>query len=1126
MEINNMAQLSSPGVSVSVIDESFYTPAAPGTTPLIIVATAQDKSNGAGTGTAAGTLQANAGQVYLLTSQKDLSDTFGTPVFKTDANNNPVHAGEQNEFGLQAAYSYLGVSNRAYVVRADVDLNELDASPDAPTGAPNSGTYWLDTANTAFGLFEWNSATEDVTGGQSFTVKYPVVITDSAKVTGQNAPKPSIGSIGEYAVVALPDVDLVKIWYKKALTDTAAGTWVEVGSSAWVKSRPTVVGTKTETILVGDTLVINGTTITGATTLDGLVADINAGADGNPDADNDSAVIPGVTAASVNGKLELYSTGAGAGFDGAPTGSISLSGTLVAKLGLYAVEGENTPVYLAPTLAIAPHYQVPTFKRTDNTTTAIGRPTGSVWVKTTNPNAGARWRVKRYNDATQAFVELTSPLYANNQAALAGIDAAGGGINLAVGTTYVKYNDAGNSPALANFKVYARSGVGATVVSTKTISTQFTAGAVSFTIAESLVGSSTLADPITVSFTANHTVADAVSMAEAINNPQAGQFVNISAEAVNGVVTITHKTGGDFLIANMSGFTNTVFPIDVTGSRITVDPTDSGNATKALASLWEPAIDYNADYTQGPDQPTTTTADGRLWYNSIVDEVDIMVHDGSGWVGYLNYIQNQGGGGTTDANGPIVSATKPTKQSDGSSPLANGDIWIDTSDVENYPTIYKFNYALQKWTLVDKADQSTESGILFRDARQGTSGGSATIAPAGTIQELLTSDFLDFDAPDPALYPKGMLLWNLRRSGFNVKRFVRDYIDVTADNARMAGEAMTAYYPHRWLSEAANEEDGSGTFGRKAQRKVVVQALQALVNSNQQIRDEESRVFNLIACPGYSELVGEMVSLNYDRGLTAFIVADTPARLTPDATTLSNWGNNQNGALEDNDKGLVSSDEYLGFFYPWGYTSDNIGNNIAVPPSHMILRTIALNDQVAYPWFAPAGTRRGGITNATAVGYITAEGEFQSVALNNGQRDTLASIKVNPITFITGTGLVNYGQYTRAKNASSLDRINVARLVIYLRRQFAQLAKPYVFEPNDKITRDEIKGAAESLLLELVGQRALYDYLVVCDESNNTPARIDRNELYLDVAIEPVKAVEFIYIPLRLKNTGEIAGLA
>jgi phage tail sheath protein FI len=180
---------------------------------------------------------------------------------------------------------------------------------------------------------------------------------------------------------------------------------------------------------------------------------------------------------------------------------------------------------------------------------------------------------------------------------------------------------------------------------------------------------------------------------------------------------------------------------------------------------------------------------------------------------------------------------------------------------------------------------------------------------------------------------------------------------------------------------------------------------------------------------------------------------------------------------------------------------------------------------VSNPWFAPAGTRRGGITNASSTGYINSEGEFVTVTLNEGQRDTLYSNAVNPITTIAGAGLVNYGQKTRARNASSLDRINVARLVVYLRSQLTLLAKPYIFEPNDKITRDEIKGAVESLLLELVGQRAIYDYLVVCDESNNTPNRIDRNELYVDVAIEPVKAIEFIYIPLRLKNTGEIAGL-
>jgi phage tail sheath protein FI len=80
-----------------------------------------------------------------------------------------------------------------------------------------------------------------------------------------------------------------------------------------------------------------------------------------------------------------------------------------------------------------------------------------------------------------------------------------------------------------------------------------------------------------------------------------------------------------------------------------------------------------------------------------------------------------------------------------------------------------------------------------------------------------------------------------------------------------------------------------------------------------------------------------------------------------------------------------------------------------------------------------------------------------------------------------------------------------------------------LFEPNDAQTRREIKASVESLMLELVGQRALYDFVVVCDSTNNTAARIDRSELYVDIAIEPVKAVEFIYIPLRIKNTGEIA---
>ena len=1068
-----MAQLSSPGVSVTVIDESFYTPAAPGTTPLIIVASEENKLNGAGTGTAPGTLKANAGKVYLLTSQRDLSDTFGTPKFITDANNNPVHAGEQNEYGLQAAYSYLGVSNRAYVVRADVNLGELSASTEMPAGDPADGTYWFNTGSTSFGVFEWNGAAATVNGGQTFVKKVPLVITDATK-TEDGAPKASVGAIGSYAIVSTTTLN--KLFFKNT-----TGVWVQVGTQEWISSWPTAAGTTSNpALLSSDTLVINGYAAAGATTLAGLVANIGLH-------------VAGVTAAVLNNKLALYTDGS--------IDSIEVSGTVCNKVGL----AEGT--YYAPKLNIDPHTKVPAFKATN----AQPRPTGSIWVKTTEPNAGASFRVSIYNEATGAWSRVLAPIYNNGHEALKGLDASGGGINLPQGALYVKTNDAEASDfAVADFKIYRRNGVGATTITSSQINSDtFDTGLNTFTMVESLKNNASLSSPITVTFIANGASDDADAMAGAIN---AAGFDSIvaSVNSLNQVV-ISHLQGGDFRLEDGGGSPLTFAGFIAGITNLYNSPAGDGDYS-LVASQWK-VLSYTAD----DNAPTALTADQAIWYNSNIEDVDMLVHDGDVWRGYRNVYPN------TDPLGPTVAFTAPTTQQ-GGAPLVTGDLWISTADLENYPLIYKFNGITKKWILVDNSDQSTEDGILFHDARWDTTGKTSE---AASIAELLTSDFVDFDCPDPALYPKGMLLWNLRRSGFNVKQFVYNYVDVQDTNPRYNNdESMEEYYPHRWISIAANQPDGAGTFGRKAQRAVVIQALAALINSNQQIRDEEGRIFNLLSCPGYPEVTQELIALNYDRGISAFVVADTPARLTPDATSLSNWGNNTIGALVTGDDGLTSSDEYLGFFYPWGYTTDNIGNNIAVPPSHMILRTIALSDNVSYPWFAPAGTRRGGITNASAVGYITSEGEFQSVALNTGQRDTLASIKVNPITFITGTGLVNYGQYTRARNASALDRINVARLIIYLRRQFNQLAKPYVFEPNDTITRNEIKQAAESLLLELVGQRALYDFLVVCDSSNNTPARIDRSELYLDVAIEPVKAAEFIYIPLRLKNTGEIKGLS
>lgn len=1143
--------LVSPGVEVKVVDESFYTPAEPGTLPCIFIATAGNKPNGAGTGTASGTLASNAGVPYLLTSQRDLVDTFGDPIFKTDNNNNPVHGSELNEYGLQTAYSFLGVANRAYVVRADLDLNQLEGEPFAPGSDPTDGTYWLDTASTLWGIQEWDGAAL-VNSGQNFTNQEPIVITDetltsntgSLSVNGYAGviPSKTVGAIGSYAVVATSTLN--RIFYRNT-----SGNWVLVGSAAWSKSWPvysgsnvfTVAGTQQASFTIAVFDGEYGPNVLSGTPSAAITVDQGETASDIALRINTTFVAGNITAAAVDGKLEIYSNGQFS--DDTAADYLIITQTPSADINPFEVFGitadtgnPNTATRYMPKLQISKHTNIPEYKAVDD----APRPTGSVWLKTTIPNLGAKINVKKWNNSTKLWESQDVNLYSSNAEALYEEDRSGGGLNLLTGQLYAMTDTGAGTKPTATIKLYRRNDIApTTIVGTKIIAGSMTAGARSFNMAST--DNSTMSFSAYTTVSANYTgqASDATELASAINDAGV-ENVSATVTAQNKVV-ISHALGGEIRFVDTdnvlteAGFT--AFVDENTGTpNLYYQAGTDGNLSplELQASLWK-VLNYSAQETEVKG----ATADGTLWYNSIVDEADILIHNGSEFVGFL-YDGASGQSATaspyynvdetvqTDPAGPIVSASVPLTQSDGTA-LVTGDLWIDTSDIENYPVIFKFNAArtdlplVSRWFVVDTSDQTSENGILFADARYNTAGANSD--EAGEIEDLLYSDYVDPDSPDPALYPKGMLLFNLRRSGFNVKKFVKNYVNTAEKNIRYNDESMDAYTADRWVTESANQADGSGSFGSKAQRKVVVQALQAMVNSNEDIRDDESRIFNLMACPGYPELIGEMNTLNYDRGLTAFIVGDSPFKLEANATVLNNWATNVNVAVEDNMNGLVSADPYMAVYYPAGFSSDNFGNNIVVPPSHMMLRTIALSDQVAYPWFAPAGTRRGNITNATASGYITAEGEFKSIAMNEGLRDTLYANNVNPITFITGAGLVCFGQKTRQLTASALDRINVARLIIYLRSQLKVLAKPYLFEPNDKITRDEIKQQTETLLLELVGLRALYDFLVVCDESNNTPARIDRNELYVDIAIEPVKAIEFIYIPLRIKNTGEISGL-
>jgi phage tail sheath protein FI len=300
-------------------------------------------------------------------------------------------------------------------------------------------------------------------------------------------------------------------------------------------------------------------------------------------------------------------------------------------------------------------------------------------------------------------------------------------------------------------------------------------------------------------------------------------------------------------------------------------------------------------------------------------------------------------------------------------------------------------------------------------------------------------------------------------------------------------------------------------------RQAIVTALQAEINSNQDIRSEAFE-YNLILCPGYPEVVDELLALSDTLGNEAFVVADTPVNKTPEQT--ANWANTN--------KRFNHTD--VAYYYPWGLASNLDGKDVVVAPSGIALRTYAYSDNQSYVWFAPAGVRRGVVTGVASVGYVTGTlgqaTKYIEVNLNQGQRDNLYEFykNINPIVYFPGRGLLIWGQKTSAGAASARDRVNVERMLCYIRRQLRKGAFPFVFEINDQITRDDLKAMIDGFLADIMSLRGLYDYVTVCDASNNTPVRIDRNELWADIGLKPSRVAEFLYLPITLYTTGASMG--
>ena len=266
--------------------------------------------------------------------------------------------------------------------------------------------------------------------------------------------------------------------------------------------------------------------------------------------------------------------------------------------------------------------------------------------------------------------------------------------------------------------------------------------------------------------------------------------------------------------------------------------------------------------------------------------------------------------------------------------------------------------------------------------------------------------------------------------------------------------------------------------------------------------NKDEYIFNIISTPGLiyenSDQAGALnsvITLAESRGDCIAVVdldnhGSTVGNITSTATSLNS--------------------SYAASYWPWVQVRMGTGRNSFVPASCVIPGVYAFTDNSSAPWFAPAGLVRGGV-----VGVIQAEQK-----LTRGQRDLLYDGKINPIATFPGQGIAVFGQKTLQTKASALDRVNVRRLLIELKKFLGDQARNLVFEQNTVATRNRFLSVVNPYLESVVQRQGLYTFRVVMDDTNNTADVVDRNQLVGQIFIQPAKTAEFIVLDFTVEPTG------
>jgi hypothetical protein len=1022
--------LLSPGVQVTVTDKSIYLPAAETTVPLFFIATKYGKLLPNSNAVAQGTIE--AGVPRLITSLRESIDAYGIPVFYRDVYDQPQHGDSRNEYGLLALNQFLKLGNRAYVIRADIDLDDnIESLQDKWSLATDR------VVNSAAAMFSAYLASVDD------------VIPDSVTTLGGFVEPPTIpAGSSNAAILALTDAYYEKV--NRAHGENAKLAEIVKSATSQLIKETSTFGNK-----FPNSKMYN-------------ISDILAG--------NFVDVESSLIEYDVTGKsheVYVYEPYVET-IDSVVAGKDSYYNLLVSS-------GARKVLATAPTAASLYN---PLAQEPDLSQLFVGI-AGKIQRALVDQNSLIGGSVVKYDASTLSSKFTTLPTDITFRTTGSDNFVISGNI-----TGITPQIDA-TTKAVISYKCRTDFTITGNVLKT-------VAGTTPTIYRGTILG--------TASGYINYTPASGTGLTAVASTARLMQDIifNLTLSVQGATSTLT------YMLDAATSFEHIAVPIIANTMTYTIDP----------AALTQ--------FTFVPVLATGVALDNTTTKKCIITgriQKAIPFLDTNSNTKYNLHTKFDLDGTVTQTVGATVT-TGTLKSSSSCYAIVQYDPTTGTCILDP-STVIEFDALL-----TIGATPSTVQKITV----------TATVgSPVTFLHTANAAETVVLGLPKVTINTanKASITATLTNplGGIDVNTF-KAIVREGCDEYLKTYSWYNSTHPKGKVTTSSNVD--------AVRRQAIVLKLSQIIKANTTINYDitgefddvsditsEAYEFNVILTPGFPELADEMLELADRVKQEAFVIADTPYWLSP--REVIQWGRSVDQSTVVSASANIRSDNggKIAYYYPHGLVSNLDGYDVFGAASGLALAAFAYTDKNGNIWDAPAGPNRGVVSSyvgVTRVGYVdqaslgTSLAQFHMVRLNDGMRDSLYNLcNINPIQDSIQNGIAVWGQKTRVSVNfnSALDRINVSRMVMHTRRMIRKMLVQYLMQPNVASTRKNVTSLVTGFLNNIRVNNGLYDFAVLCDESNNTSDRIDRNELYVEIALKPVKTIEFIYVPMSLVKTGD-----